>query len=170
MGNRRNRLHQAMDANNTFQVFDWLWTSGQLSQRDIGSLPALGIEAVVNLATPVSSNALAGEAELIAMEGIPYFQIPVVWEEPQLEQLDLFFALLAALDGRKLWVHCALNMRVSAFVYLYRIIVLGEAEDSAAFPLREVWQPDAVWQAFIDAALAKHGCAAHTDVRPGDRP
>lgn len=159
-----------MEANNTFRVFDWLWTSGQLSASDIGRLPALGIEAVINLATPVSSNALAGEAELVAMQGIPYFQIPVAWEAPRIEQLDLFFALLAALEGRRLWVHCALNMRVSAFVYLYRTIVLGEAEDTATFPLREVWQPDAVWQAFIDDALARHGCTARADVGPGGLP
>jgi len=47
-----------MDAENTYQVFDWLWTSGQLSARDIEQLPALGIEAVVNLALPTSTNAL----------------------------------------------------------------------------------------------------------------
>lgn len=151
-----------MDANNTHQVFDWLWTSGQLSRDDIARLPALGIEAVINLATPASSNALAGEAELVAGAGIPYFQIPVAWENPFDEQLDLFFSLLAALYGRKLWVHCAMNMRVSAFVYLYRRIILGEDEQAASFPLREVWQPDAVWQAFIEAALARHaGAAAH---------
>lgn len=156
-----------MDANNTHQVFDWLWTSGQLSQNDIARLPSLGIEAVVNLATPASSNALAGEAELVAREGIPYFQIPVEWENPLHEQLELFFSLLAALYGRRLWVHCAINMRVSAFIYLYRRIILGEGEQAAAFPLREVWQPDAVWQAFIDAALARHaGAAARTGGQP----
>lgn len=149
-----------MDANNTYRVFDWLWTSGQLSQNDIARLPSLGIEAVVNLATPTSSNALAGEAEMVAREGIPYFQIPVTWENPQHEQLELFFSLLAALYGRRLWVHCAMNMRVSAFVYLYRRIILGEDEQAAASPLREVWQPDAVWQAFIDAALARHASVA----------
>lgn len=149
-----------MDANNTHQVFDWLWTSGQLSENDIARLPSLGIEAVINLATPASSNALLGEAELVAREGIPYFQIPVEWDNPLHEQLELFFSLLAALYGRRLWVHCAMNMRVSAFVYLYRRIILGEGEQAAAFPLREVWQPDAVWQAFIDAALARHDGAA----------
>lgn len=148
-----------MDANNTHQVFDWLWTSGQLSENDIARLPSLGVEAVVNLATPASSNALASEAELVARQGIPHFQIPVEWENPLIEQLELFFSLLAALYGRKLWVHCALNMRVSAFVYLYRRIILGEDEQVAAFPLREVWQPDDVWQAFIDAALARHADA-----------
>ena len=61
-----------MDAENTHQVFDWLWTSGQLSRRDIEQLPALGIEVVVNLALPTSSNALSGEAELITRQGIAY--------------------------------------------------------------------------------------------------
>src|SRR5690242_12307824 len=69
-----------MDAENTHQVFDWLWSSGQLSERDILALPALGIEAVINLALPTSSNALPGEAELITRQGIAYVQIPVIWE------------------------------------------------------------------------------------------
>jgi protein tyrosine phosphatase (PTP) superfamily phosphohydrolase (DUF442 family) len=154
-----------MDAINTHQVFDWLWTSGQLSENDIARLPSLGIEAVVNLATPTSSNALAGEAELVATQGLPYFQIPVEWENPRLDQLDLFFSLLAALYGRRLWVHCAMNMRVSAFIYLYRTIILGEDGQKAAFPLSEVWQPNAAWQAFIDTALASHGGS-----QTGDRP
>lgn len=69
-----------LDAEHSYQVFDWLWTSGQLSERDIQSLPALGIEAVINLALPTSSNALAGEAELVANHGLAYVQIPVEWE------------------------------------------------------------------------------------------
>lgn len=143
-----------MDASNTFQVFDWLWTSGQLSQRDIERLPALGIEAVVNLATPSSSNALPGEAEMIARQGIAYFQIPVEWDNPLPRQLDQFFALMQAFAGRRLWVHCALNMRVSAFVYLYRRLARGEPETASAYPMSEVWEPNETWQAFIDHALA----------------
>jgi hypothetical protein len=46
------------DAENIHQVFDWLWTSGQLSEDDIACLPALGIETVINLAPPTLSNAL----------------------------------------------------------------------------------------------------------------
>jgi len=41
-----------MDAENTHQVFDWLWSSGQLSERDIQTLPSRGIELVINLALP----------------------------------------------------------------------------------------------------------------------
>jgi protein tyrosine phosphatase (PTP) superfamily phosphohydrolase (DUF442 family) len=144
-----------MDAQSTFQVFDWLWTSGQLSERDIDELPGLGINAVVNLALPSSSNALPGEAELVTGKGICYFQIPVVWEKPELDQLSLFFDLLDSLKGKKVWVHCAMNMRVSVFIYLYRKLRLNEDETSASYPMRQVWQPNDIWQLFIYSAEMK---------------
>lgn len=145
--------HADMDAVNMHQVFDWLWTSGQLSARDIQRLPVLGVEAVVNLALPTSTNALPGEAEQVAGAGLAYVQIPVEWECPRPEQFAQFVGVLDAFRGRTVWVHCALNMRVSAFVYLYRRLVLSESEAAASYPLREVWTPDAVWQAFIDEVL-----------------
>lgn len=134
-------------------MFDWLWTSGQLSEDDIACLPALGIEAVINLALPTSANALPGEAELVTLRGIAYVHIPVVWEKPELRQLGQFFGALKAFEGRKVWVHCAKNMRVSAFVYLYRRMVLGEDMKEASFPMREVWMPNETWQAFMQGAL-----------------
>lgn len=139
-----------MDAENTHQVFDWLWTSGQLSERDIATLPTLGVTAVVNLATPVSSNALPGEAEMITRLGLTYIQIPVEWERPLVREFDQFVGVMAALTGRKVWVHCAKNMRVSAFTYLYRKHVLGESDEDAQFPMRAVWRPNETWQAFIE--------------------
>jgi protein tyrosine phosphatase (PTP) superfamily phosphohydrolase (DUF442 family) len=149
------------DAENIHQVFDWLWSSGQLSEDDIVCLPALGIEAVINLALPTSSNALSGEAELITSLGIAYVQIPVVWEQPALHQLDQFFGALKLFEGRRVWVHCAKNMRVSAFIYLYRRLVLGEDIEDASFPMREVWMPNETWQIFIQRALASKGLGAN---------
>ena len=61
--------------------------------------------------------------------------------------------MIKAFEGRKIWVHCAKNMRVSAFIYLYRRMRLGDKEDAAAFPMREVWVPNETWQAFIRSAL-----------------
>lgn len=141
-----------MKAPSTFQVFDWLWSSGQLSQSDIDELPGLGIDAVINLALPTSSNALPGEAEMITNKGICYFQIPVEWEHPEIDQLRIFFNLLDSFKGKKVWVHCALNMRVSAFIYLYRKLRMHEDEASASYPMKHIWQPNEVWQAFIQSA------------------
>ena len=142
-----------MDAENTYQVFDWLWTSGQLSEKDIACLPALGIEAVINLALPTASNALFGEAEFITRQGIAYIHIPVMWERPQLHQLEQFFGTLKAFEGCNVWVHCAKNMRVSAFIYLYRRLCLAESEEVAVHPMQEIWVPNEIWKAFIHSAL-----------------
>lgn len=144
-----------MDAVNTFQVFDWLWTSGQLSAADIQQLPGLGIQVVINLALPSSPNALPGEAEGVTGQGMVYVQIPVEWEAPRLEQFEQFVGVLKAFEGRKIWLHCAMNMRVSAFVYLFRKLVLGEDDQTAAYPMREIWVPDETWQEFLQEVIAQ---------------
>jgi protein tyrosine phosphatase (PTP) superfamily phosphohydrolase (DUF442 family) len=146
-----------MNAPNTRRVFEWLWTSGQLSQRDIARLPEFGIDAVVNLAPPTASNALPGEAEAVAALGLPYVQIPVPWQQPELRHLQQFFGVVEAFAGRRIWVHCAKNFRVTAFVYLYRRLRLGESHEVSQQPMCTVWEPDAVWQSFIEAALEEQG-------------
>jgi protein tyrosine phosphatase (PTP) superfamily phosphohydrolase (DUF442 family) len=83
-----------------------------------------------------------------------YVHIPVVWENPTLEDLERFFTAMDALQGQKVFVHCILNMRVSCFVYLYRVIRQGVPEPRAREAMRKIWEPDVTWQAFIDEALA----------------
>ena len=143
-----------MDAENTYAVFDWLWTSGQLSAADIDALPALGVETVINLALPSASNALPGEAERVTALGLNYVHIPVPWERPEVRHFNRFAGVLSAWAPRPTWVHCARNMRVSAFVYLYRRLVLGEPESVARFPMDRIWQPNAVWQDWINAVCS----------------
>jgi len=143
-----------MDAMNARVVFDDLWTSGQLSAADIRRLPELDVPAVVNLALPTASNALPGEAEMITGLGIAYVHIPVPWDRPELHHLRQFFGVLDAFAGQRVWVHCAMNYRVSAFVYLYRRLRRGESDEAARYPMSTIWQPNEVWQAFIEQALA----------------
>ena len=77
-----------------------------------------------------------------------------MWEAPEFQQLDRFCDFLDSLSGSPTWIHCALNMRVSAFLYLWRRIRRGDDHETAAFPLTQVWTPDERWQHFIDQALA----------------
>jgi len=144
-----------MDTENTYQVFDWLWTSGQLSERDILGLPELGIDVVINLALPTSSPALPGEAELVTQQGLVYIQIPVEWEKPKSEQFAQFVGMLKVFEGHNIWVHCAKNMRVSTFIYLYRKLILSESEEEASLPMREIWTPNESWLAFINIVCNK---------------
>jgi protein tyrosine phosphatase (PTP) superfamily phosphohydrolase (DUF442 family) len=146
-----------VDAENTHQVFDWLWTSGQISERDILAMPAMGIEVVVNLTLPTGATALAGEGDLVTRQGMAYVHIPVVWDQPKPEQFARFVGVLRAFAGCKVWVHCAKNFRVSAFVYLYRRLVLGHSEEAASFPMRELWTPNDTWRAFIERVTETWG-------------
>lgn len=153
--NRSPNLH-TIQAESTYQVFDWLWSSGQLTEADIARLPAMEIDVVINLAMPTSSNALPREAEYVTREGISYIHIPVEWEQPEYAQLLQFLGVIKALAGQRIWVHCAKNMRVSVFIYLYRRLCLNHSEEEARYPMREVWVPNATWQTFIEQAINKY--------------
>jgi hypothetical protein len=56
---------------------------------------------------------------------------------------------MKAFPGLKIWVHCAMNMRVSVFIYLYRRLLLGESEKDASSIMSQIWSPNEIWQEFI---------------------
>jgi protein tyrosine phosphatase (PTP) superfamily phosphohydrolase (DUF442 family) len=94
---------------------------------------------------------------VVAALGMTYVPIPVIWEQPTLDDLAAFIATLDAYAGRKLFVHCALNWRVSTFMYLHRVIRLGVAEDAARWDMLSIWEPDATWSQLIADAFAHYG-------------
>jgi protein tyrosine phosphatase (PTP) superfamily phosphohydrolase (DUF442 family) len=124
-------------------------TSGQPSAEQFRTIAAQGYAAVVNLAMPDSRNALADEGGIVSALGMVYVHIPVPFEDPRPEHLRLFVGVLRALAGQKIWIHCALNYRVSAFMYQYRRRVLGLDEAAARSPMFQRWEPDPVWRAFM---------------------
>jgi protein tyrosine phosphatase (PTP) superfamily phosphohydrolase (DUF442 family) len=136
-------------------------TAGQPTGAQFAAVKAAGYRVVVNLALPTSTNALPDEAERVTALGMTYVHIPVIWESPTLQDLDEFLAVMERYGEEKVFVHCALNMRVSAFIFLYRVIRLGVPPDEARGALLQIWQPDDVWSRFIGRALAHHGMAPH---------
>jgi len=110
---------------------------------------------VVNLAT-VNEAGNALEGYLVAEQGISYVNIPVVWQNPTVEDVQLFFDVMKAAGDRKVFVHCAANMRASAFVYLYRTLVLGVDEATARADMETIWDPAGsdTWNGLIDKATA----------------
>jgi uncharacterized protein (TIGR01244 family) len=168
---------------NFLPISEKLATSGQPTSEQFTALRAHGYEVVINLAPDNASNAIANEAQVVSAQGMDYVHIPVDWQAPQLEDLQKFFATLEENRGRKTLVHCAMNLRVSSFVYLYRVLRESVPEPEAAVPLNEMWgrvaaraqgqpadsvvvatanmfyQPDGTWRRFIDQALsAKFWC------------
>jgi ribosomal protein L11 methyltransferase len=138
---------------NRHRVDATLLTAGQPWPEQFAVLKKAGIESVVNLAAPTSPNVLADEAARWHALGIDYAALPIPWETPLREHAEEFFRLMDARAGRHTLVHCALNLRASAFVYLYRVLRRGEPPARALADLHAVWQPDPTWQALIDEML-----------------
>lgn len=138
---------------NYHPISPMILTAGQPTAEQIALIAQAGCQVVINLALPTSSTALPDEAALVAAQGMDYIAIPVVWEQPTLDDLARFFAVMEANQARKVFVHCVVNYRVSSFVYLYRVLRLGVDPDEAIWDLRSIWEPDETWSSFIARAL-----------------
>ena len=111
---------------------------------------------MINLALPTSTNALPDERAVVEAQGMTYYPIPVEWECPTSQDFQQFVTMMTQFAEHKVFVHCAMNMRVSAFVYLYRRLQ-GVPQDTAAADLAKIWQPNETWQTFINTVLAESG-------------
>ena len=138
-----------------FLPIDPRWaTAGQPTVAQFPAIKAAGYEVIINLGMPDSPRAVLNEADVVAAQGLDYVAIPVVWEAPTAADLATFFAAMNANQQRKCFVHCIANMRVSAFTFLYRVLVLGVPVDEARQTLHQIWEPNPIWRQFIDEQLA----------------
>ena len=134
---------------NYYPVSDKIATSGQPTQDQFYAIAEDGYKVVINLALTSSSNAISDEDSIVTDMGMVYIHLPVVWEDPQIDDVQLFFHLMDVHKLRKVWVHCAKNMRVSCFMYLYQKHILNLSEEQAYYPMNQIWQPKGVWQKLI---------------------
>lgn len=137
-----------------YRIDDRIATSGQPTAEQFAEIAKTGYAVVINLALPTSTHAIKDEAALVQALGMAYISIPVSWESPQLTDLQEFYEAMHECKAKKAWVHCALNMRVSCFMYLYRYCVLGLPEAQAMYPMSEIWSPTGAWAEFVVAAKA----------------
>ncbi len=133
-----------------------LHTAGQPDAAALATLAEQGFELVVNLAPPTSPGTVADEGKLVAEDGGTYVNIPVSWQQPTYEDFELFSAVMNGARDRKVLVHCQLNMRASAFTFLYRVIHESVPPEEAMQALRAVWVPRDQWATFTADVLARH--------------
>lgn len=142
---------------NFLQIDERLATSGMPAAEDFQSIGRAGYGAVINLALSTSDYALANEGELVTRAGMTYVHIPVNFETPRPEDFGRFAAVMDTLRNERVFVHCAANKRVSAFVFLYRTLRSAKARPDAERDLKRIWSPDGVWRDFVNARLAEAG-------------
>jgi uncharacterized protein (TIGR01244 family) len=137
------------DIYNYLKISEALCTSGQPTANQFSSIRDAGYTTVINLAPHHAENAIEDEATLVTQLGMNYIHLPVDFKQPTQRDFDTFVEHVKNASSGKVWIHCAANMRVSAFVYRYRMQVLNEADVVARRDLQTIWEPSGVWKDFI---------------------
>jgi protein tyrosine phosphatase (PTP) superfamily phosphohydrolase (DUF442 family) len=141
---------------NHVQVDARIATSGALSEQAIADIAEAQYRHVIDLLPADNRFALAGEGAIVERHGLAYRHIPIDFGAPSSTDFEKFAQAMQSAAAEKVWVHCAANFRVTAFVALYGHRHLGWTVERARDLIAEIWQPDATWRAFLD----RHGLAA----------
>lgn len=141
---------------NYYRVNDSIATAGQPAAAEFNFIKKANFDLVINLALSDSPHAIKNEESLVNQAGMDYLHIPVDFKAPLLSDLQLFFNAMEKHKDKKLFIHCAMNMRVSAFIFLFKTIKQQWPVQKALLDLHAVWTPDATWQDFINTSLAQH--------------
>ena len=149
-------------ANSVGEIYNYreaapdLATSGQPREDQLAAIAEAGYDVVINLALHDDPRySLQDEASSVQKLGLDYIHIPVPFGAPTESDLVKFFDAMDRHKHHRVWVHCAANKRVTAFLALYRRLREGWSEERAFALLREIWQPDEVWSEFIASQLGK---------------
>ncbi len=133
-----------------------LMTSALPVLEDFPFMAAQGYEIVISMCQSVDSETLEDEDSLVSGAGMGYIHLPVTFVEPTLEDYELLRDILRSVQDRKVWLHCARNWRVSAFMTIYHIVEMSMPHSEAEVIAHRIWKPDETWQTLIDEAIEKY--------------
>jgi protein tyrosine phosphatase (PTP) superfamily phosphohydrolase (DUF442 family) len=128
-------------------------TSGMPTEAQLADIAQAGFEVVINLDQLNSRHALPDERGAVEALGLAYWQIPVLWENPTHANWAEFQEAMAQNVGKRVFIHCVANARVSVFVALYRILELAWSREDAMRDVHSIWTPNDTWQRFIESEL-----------------
>lgn len=151
---KNNALEQIV---NFYQLDENIGTAGQPGGEQFGDISAAGYEIVLNLALGDSPDAIDNENNIISELNMTYVHIPVDFKSPTAEDLESFFKHMEKYKNKKIFVHCVMNWRVSAFMFLYHTIKCDMPVTDALQHMNAVWKPEPVWQEFIENTLNSYG-------------
>jgi protein tyrosine phosphatase (PTP) superfamily phosphohydrolase (DUF442 family) len=138
---------------NYVAVSPTIGTAGAPRHDQLEAVAAAGYRTVINLAPPGALGTLADESDAVARLGLHYANVPVDFSRPTAEDYVRFAALMRTHADERVFVHCQINLRASSFVFLYRVLELGDDPDRAYDDVLRVWQPAPQWRSFIRVML-----------------
>ena len=151
-------MSEAVERSFNFRrIDDRLTTSGLVPPDALAELGADGIDAVIDLLPATVDHAVAGEADIVAAQGVDYVAIPVDFDAPAADDFAAFAAAMDAHEGQRVHVHCAANYRVSAFYALYAEQCGRWTRAHADAFVADLWDPAEypAWSAFMAEERAR---------------
>lgn len=128
-------------------------TSGQPTIKEFEKISLAGYEYIINLAAFNSQEKLENEDFIVSSLGMKYIHMPVDFENPTLKNLEDFINILQFLSDKKIWVHCIMNYRVSAFMYVYHKYILKTPFNNINLRIFDEWKPSKKWQKIIKTRI-----------------
>lgn len=135
------------------KISDLLACAGQPREEQLAIVADEGYKVVVNLGLTDGRYALKNEATSVKKTGMEYYHIPVIFDEPKMDQLASFINVMDKHTDEKIFVHCAANYRASVFTGLYLFASSQMDEEQVQDFVDEIWRPDAIWQDFLEDGI-----------------
>ena len=137
-------------------IHDTLTTSAMPDDALFARMAQEGYQVVVSLAESIDTRYRSDEDAVVTGLGMRYMHLPVDFIDPQVVDYELIRDVLNALFPRKVWLHCAQNMRASGMMYLYNMLERGMEPRTARVLMENIWKPDGAWEALFAAVMEKH--------------
>ena len=142
---------------NFLSISHILSTSGQPTELQLQALADEGYEVIINLALHDDPRySLQDQTRVVEDLGMKYIHIPVQFDAPTKNDLSTFFDAMEANAEKKIHIHCAANMRVTAFLGLYLLVKKGVPKEQAFAPMQSIWKPNETWSSFIAMVAANN--------------
>ncbi|MBU1115247.1 MAG: hypothetical protein KKF21_02650 [Bacteroidetes bacterium] len=129
---------------------EYLSTSGQPTEVEFNLIANEGFDVVINFRPEEEMLGVFDERRLVENLGLKYFQIPMTFDTLNNQILSKFFEVLEYNNGKKIFVHCHRNIRVSVLIILYRLIILGWEREVALKEFSEFIEVTPMWEDYID--------------------
>lgn len=140
---------------NYIKINENISTAGQPSVEQFQQIKNENFDVVINLALSSATNALENEDKVVSELGMTYIHLPVDFEEPKLSDLNLFLRIMSSIKDKKVFIHCAKNYRVTAFMYIYHKHVLNTPFENIDVSIFEEWSPSQNWQNLMKTDFQK---------------
>ena len=141
-------------------------TGGQPKLEHLEKLKAEGVKAIINLRQP-SEHRAEEEAAKAKELGLRYFNIPVVYGNPNEEQVEEFLKITDDPENRPAFIHCTAAIRVGAFWMIRRVLRDGwKVEDAEAEAVKVGLREAPHWNEFARKYIEKHRPKAALPTHP----